>query len=82
MTWEAKWDIVVGFCGAKNDNVCQSNFKIVVGDGKAGYEKTLDVFSSNKVGNFSWFIIANPLHEKIPQLMLVVSRTCTLTQCG
>jgi len=76
VSWEAKWDTLVGFCGAKVDHVCFTKFKPVVGDGEEGYNKVLDAFWTNKVGGFARVIVVNPLHDKLPRLVLDVCCTC------
>jgi hypothetical protein len=47
-----------------------------VGNGEEGYEKILDVFKNNKMGSFARVIVVNPLHDKLPRLVLVVCCTC------
>lgn len=76
ISWERKTDALVGFCGSKENHVCKSGYKIVVGSGEAGYSKIVDSFQTNKVGGFARVIMVNPLHNKLPRLVLVVCCTC------
>ena len=73
ISWEARSDGLVGFCGSKEDHICVSSFKPVVGNGESGYDAIVDSFRSNKKGSFAR---VNPLHDKLPRLVLVVSCTC------
>ena len=74
--WVAKSDTLVGFCGMKEEHKCQSNFLVTVGEGTAGYEIITDAFKNCVIGHYARVIIANPLHEKLPHLVVVVHPTC------
>ena len=76
ISWEARSDRLVGFCGQKEDHICVSDFKPQVGIGKAGYSAIVDSFRLNQKGSFARVIMVNPLHDKLPRLVLVVSCTC------
>ena len=76
ISWEARSDRLVGFCGQKEDHICVSNFKPKVGIGEAGYSAIVDSFQLNQKGSFARVIMVNPLHDKLPRLVLVVSCTC------
>ena len=39
VAWEQKWDTLSGFCGLKENHLCITNYKRVVGSKKAKYEK-------------------------------------------
>jgi hypothetical protein len=74
--WEAKWDTLAGFCGPKLNHVCISNYKPVVGTSELGYNKIVDSFRTDKIGGFARIVVVNPLHDKLPRLVLVVCCTC------
>lgn len=76
VAWEQKWDTLAGFCGVMGDHVCVSSFKPVVGAKEVGYNKIVESFRTYKVGGFARVIVVNPLHDKLPQLVLVVCNTC------
>ena len=48
----------------------------MVGSGEGGYNKIVDSFKTDKIGGFSRILIVNPLHNKLPRLVLVVCCTC------
>ena len=64
-----------GFCG-KKEHKCQSHFLVTVGEGTAGYEIIIDAFKNCVIGHYAHVIIENPLHEKLPHLVVVVHPTC------
>jgi hypothetical protein len=76
MSWEAKWDTLAGFCGPKANHVCITTYKPVCGVGEDGYNKIVESFRDDQVGSFARVIIVNPLHDKLPRLVLVVCCTC------
>jgi hypothetical protein len=76
ISWEPKFDTLVGFCGPKSDHSCISNYKPVVGVGDEGYNMIVDSFRSDKMGTFARVIVVNPLHVKLPRLVLSLSCTC------
>jgi hypothetical protein len=76
ISWDARSDGLVGFCGEKENHVCISTFKPQVGNGESGYSSIVDSFRMNVKGSFARVIMVNPLHDKLPKLVLVVSCTC------
>ncbi len=74
--WDAKKDTLVGFCGNENSHTCISGFEIVVGDEEMGYNKIANAFRECCKGKYARIIMVNPLHEKLPQLLLACSVTC------
>jgi hypothetical protein len=75
VTWDPKFDILAGFYGCKDDHICISDLKPTVGSGEAGYNGILDAFRTNQIGGFAKVIVINPLHPRLPRLVLVVSCT-------
>ena len=67
---------MVGFCGPKENHVCIPHYKSIVGDSELGYNKMVESFKLDKVGGFARVIVVNPLHEKLPRLVLVACCTC------
>lgn len=76
ITWEPQFDVLAGFCGSKINHKCVVDFKPYVGEGNTGYENILDAFRGDKIGSFARVIMVNPLHAKLPRLVLAVSCTC------
>ena len=76
VAYEQRWDSLAGFCGHKEDHVCMSKYKPKVGTGEEGYAKIVDCFRSDRIGGFARVIMVNPLHEKLPRLVLQVNCTC------
>ena len=76
VAWYHCWDRLVGFCGLKDDHICVSNYKVVVGMGDSSYNNIVDGFRTNCVGAFARIIMVNPLHSNLPRLVLVVTYTC------
>ena len=76
ISWEARSDGLVGFCGHTHEHVCVSTFRPQVGNGESGYSAIVDAFRQNQKGSFARVIMVNPLHEKLSKLVLVVSCTC------
>jgi len=67
---------LASFCGPTTDHVCISNFKLVIGSRKDEYNMILESFKDNKIGGFARIIVVNPMHDKLPHLVLVATCTC------
>ena len=52
ISWEARSDALVGFCGPKEDHAFISTFRPQVGDGQSGYEAIVDAFKLQKKRQF------------------------------
>ena len=76
VSYEQCYDTLAGFCGPKENHVCISSYKPVVGTGEEGYNRILECFRGDKVGGFARIIMVSPLHSKLPRLVLCVSCTC------
>ena len=76
VTWESKWDTIARFCRPKENHACQSGFRPHVGSGEEGYRRLVESFMSNRKASFSWVVVVNPLHPKLPQLVLVACCIC------
>jgi hypothetical protein len=50
VSWEARSDTIIGFCGPKENHICIPHYKPAVGVGDAGYNKMVESFRSDKVG--------------------------------
>ena len=74
--WVEKSDTLVGFFGKKEEHNCQSHLLVTVGGGAVGYDIITDSFKNCVIGHYARVIIANPLHEKLPHLVVVVHPTC------
>ena len=82
ISWEPKYDTLAGFCGPKADYICISEYKLVVGVEENGYNKIVDSFRNDKIGSFACVIVVNPLHVKLPRLVLSVSCTCNCSDAS
>ena len=76
VSWEPKWDTLVGLCGSKVDHICVLSYKRTIGSREQGYSNILDHFRTNKMGGFARVIVVNLLHEKLPCLVLEICCTC------
>lgn len=68
-------DSLSGFCGVKANHICDSRFTPHVGEGEAGYNVILYSCPDNIVGGCARVVMVNPLYERLPRLVLVVSYT-------
>ena len=76
VSWEARSDTMLGFCGPKEKHTCITNYKPKVEDGVGGYNEMMESFKLDKVEGFARVIVVNPLHDKLPRLVLVACCTC------
>jgi hypothetical protein len=75
--WDSKTDQGWGWCGQKQDNhVCDPSFVHVVGDDDQAYERLVQAYRDNKIAGFARVIMINPLHQKIPPLVVLLQATC------
>ena len=82
VSWEARWNTLLGFCGLIENHNCITNYKPILGIGEVRYNKMLDSFRLDKVGGFGRVIVVNPLHEKLPHLVLIACCTCGCFDSG
>ena len=75
-TWEAKYNTLAGFCGPKEDDICDLSFEPIVGEGESGYNAIMDAFTNNKLSGFAQIVMVNPLHVDLPRLVSVVCIIC------
>lgn len=47
-----------------------------VSEGDVSYEIITYSFKNNVIGHYAHVIIANPLHENLPRLVVVIHPTC------
>ena len=64
ISWEARRDTMLGFCGPQDNHSCITDYKPTIGVGEIGYNKMVDSFRLDRVGGFARVIVVNPLHEK------------------
>ncbi|KAL3685466.1 hypothetical protein R1sor_003488 [Riccia sorocarpa] len=74
--WESRRDTLTGFCGVKDAHTCRLGPEVTVGSGEEGYSRIVDSFETNVIGSYARVIIVNPLHEKLPRLIVSTSVTC------
>ncbi|KAL3692993.1 hypothetical protein R1sor_006644 [Riccia sorocarpa] len=73
--WEPRRDTLIGFCGSKDGHTCQLGLELTVGSGEEGYSHIVDNFGTNVIGSYARVVIVNPLHEKLPRLIIFASVT-------
>ena len=77
VTYHQENDILLGFCGTNGDNhVCSDRFCVEVGEGEPGYERVINAFNENKIGNYARAILINPIHSCLPKLPVLLMPTC------
>jgi hypothetical protein len=76
VSWDFRGDNLIGFCAAKENHCCVTNFNHVIGIREDGYNNVLEAFTNNKITSFARVMIVNLLHEKLPRLVLVVHCIC------
>ncbi|KAL2609573.1 hypothetical protein R1flu_028146 [Riccia fluitans] len=74
--WEARRDTLIGFCGDKDNHVCKMGLEVEVGSGESGYSKIVESFEQKIQGSYARVVIVNPLHEKLPRLIVYAFVTC------
>ncbi|KAL2620429.1 hypothetical protein R1flu_000634 [Riccia fluitans] len=74
--WEARHDTLIGFYGDKDNHVCKMGLEVEVGSGESGYSKIVESFEQKIQGSYARVVIVNPLHEKLPRLIVYASVTC------
>jgi hypothetical protein len=76
VSWDSKNDNLIGFCGAKENHCCVTNFSPIIGIREVEYNNVIEAFINNKIASFARVMIVNPLHEKLPRLVFIVCCTC------
>ncbi|KAL2644026.1 hypothetical protein R1flu_011613 [Riccia fluitans] len=76
--WEARRDMLIGLCGDKDNHVCKMGLEVEVGSDELGYSKIVESFEQKIQGLYARVVIVNPLHEKLPRLIVYASVTCNL----
>ncbi|KAL2643815.1 hypothetical protein R1flu_011402 [Riccia fluitans] len=76
--WEARRDMLIGFCGDKDNHVCKMGLEVEVGSGESGYSKIVESFEQKIQSSYARVVIVNPLHEKLPRLIVYASITYNL----
>ena len=74
--WIARDNTLVGFCGVAENHHCISNFVVNVGFEIEGYENIVQVFKMNIRAHFAWVLIVNPLHPRLPRLVILIQLNC------
>ncbi|KAL3678263.1 hypothetical protein R1sor_021219 [Riccia sorocarpa] len=74
--WESRRDSLIGFCGEKDPHTCSLGTELQVGSGEQGYNRIVESFQRNVIGAYARVIIVNPLHEKLPRLVICATVTC------
>lgn len=74
--WNAKDDCLIGFCGILENHACEPSFTVKVGSGDTGYKKIVDAFEKNVIAHYARVFIVNPLHARLPKLVLAIQLTC------
>ena len=82
VSWEARSDTLLGFCGHTENHKCITDYKPTIGVSEVGYNKVIDSFRLDRVGGFARVIVVNPLHDKLPRLVLAACCTCGCFDSG
>lgn len=70
-------DEVWGFCGRKgSDHIYEESFIVNVGDDNGAYQRLLDAFQNCQVATHARVIMINPLHRKLPRVVLLLQANC------
>ncbi|KAL3696832.1 hypothetical protein R1sor_010908 [Riccia sorocarpa] len=75
--WESRRDTLIGFCGQKDAHTCHLGLEVAVGSGEDVYSHIVDSFGTNVMGSYARVVTVNPLHEKLPKLIVFASITCS-----
>ncbi|CAM6090554.1 unnamed protein product [Calypogeia fissa] len=78
--WVSTTDTLQGFCGVivADGHKCVHDFALVVGDEEQGYTNIVAAFQNNVKAGYARVMLANPLHEGLPTLLIVAMSTCNL----
>ena len=76
ISWDSRNDRLSGFCGLATEHTCCPGFYVVVGNNEAGYGNIVDSFRDCRIGSFARVIMVNPLHSKLPRLIIACCTTC------
>ena len=75
--YKSDTDEVWGFCGRKGpDHMCEKSFIVNVGDDDGAYQRLLDAFQNCQVATHARVIMINPLHRKLPRVVLLLQANC------
>lgn len=75
--WVSSDDTLLGFCGVAGvGHKCLDAFLIPVGGREIGYTTIMDAFANNVRAGYARVLLANPLHERLPALLVVAMCTC------
>jgi hypothetical protein len=75
VAWDSKGDHLISFYGPKLQRRCIFHFRPIIGTGEVGYNNIMEAFGNYQIAGFSRVIIVNPLHTKLPRVILVVCCT-------
>ena len=76
-----KWDTdeVWGFCEKKGPrHICEESFVVKVGDDDGAYQCLFEAFQNCQVATHARVIMINPLHLKLPRVVLLLQANCGL----
>ena len=75
-TYDEKLDCVWGYCGPLDHRECEENFVIFVGNEEDAYERLVEAMNTSKLANYARVIMINPLHERLPRIVLHLQANC------
>ena len=62
-----------GFCGKKGPrHICEESFVVKVGDDDGAYQRLFEAFQNCQVATHARVIMINPLHRKLPRVVLLL----------
>lgn len=77
ITYNQTNDELLGFCGVRGEqHTCLDHFTVVVGEDEVGYHAIMDAFREFKIDSYARAIILNPLHPRLPRIVVLTMPTC------
>jgi hypothetical protein len=72
VSWDFRGGNLIGFCGAKENNYCVTNFNLIIGIREVDYNNVVEALTNNKIASFAKVMIVDPFNEKLPRLVFIV----------
>lgn len=67
---------MLGYCGPNGHKECPDHYVLSVGDEDDAYDQLVANMNNSKIANYARVIMINPLHEKLPRIVLHIQATC------
>ena len=76
LTYDEKLDCVWGYCRPLDHRECEEDFVIFVGNEEDAYERLVEAMNTSKLANYARVIMINPIHERLPRIVLHLQANC------